>query len=79
VLLVNDHHHRSVLSIDKLPSALTNMHGAKPCESAESLVRVCKCKLLLQVWEMYRFRNGQDRALNIDFAYGGRLLSKYLL
>ncbi|KAL0035235.1 hypothetical protein WJX79_007672 [Trebouxia sp. C0005] len=28
-----------------------------------------------QVWEMYRFRNGQDRALNIDFAYGGRLLS----
>ncbi|DBA76052.1 TPA: hypothetical protein ACH3X1_009800 [Trebouxia sp. C0004] len=28
-----------------------------------------------QVWEMYRFRNGQDSALNIDFAYGGRLLS----
>lgn len=28
-----------------------------------------------QVWEMYRFRNGQDRARNIDFAYGGRLLS----
>lgn len=41
--------------------------------------RVYKCKLHLQVWEMYRFRNGQDRALNIDFAYGGRLLSKYLL
>ncbi len=41
--------------------------------------RVHKCKLRLQVWEMYRFRNGQDSALNIDFAYGGRLLSKYLL
>lgn len=27
-----------------------------------------------QIWEMYRFRNGQDRQLNIDFAYGGRLL-----
>lgn len=28
-----------------------------------------------QIWEMYRFRNGQYRQLNIDFAYGGRLLS----
>lgn len=26
---------------------------------------------------MYRFRNGQYRQLNIDFAYGGRLLSKF--
>ena len=26
---------------------------------------------------MYRFRNGQRNQLNIDFAYGGRLLSKY--
>lgn len=26
---------------------------------------------------MYRFRNGQDNQLNIDFAYGGRLLSKH--
>ena len=32
--------------------------------------------LLIQVWEMYRFRNGQDRQLNIDFAYGGRLLGQ---
>lgn len=31
----------------------------------------------LQFWEMYRFRNGQRNQLNIDFAYGGRLLSKY--
>lgn len=26
---------------------------------------------------MYRFRNGQGNQLNIDFAYGGSLLSKH--
>ena len=42
-----------------------HMHNAKVHHS-----------LLIQIWEMYRFRNGQDRHLNIDFAYGGRLLGQ---
>ena len=52
------------------------LHVANPSVLLPVACSARHVAMLLQVWELYRFRNGQDRALNIDFAYGGRLLSQ---
>ncbi|KAL3136789.1 hypothetical protein ABBQ38_005502 [Trebouxia sp. C0009 RCD-2024] len=56
----------------------TSQAALQPGASVQQL-EACQARLGVtfpwQFWEMYRFRNGQDNQLNIDFAYGGRLLS----